>query len=53
MEHHPGVVDTDNSIPSDPGPSGPMASVIRQVIKDNLMNKYHNKSSYFVIKEIK
>ena len=54
MEDHPGVVNTDNSIPSDPGPSGAMASVIRQVIKDNLRNKYHNnsKSSYFVIKEI-
>ena len=35
MEDHPGVVNTDNSIPSDPGPSGAMASVIRQVIKDN------------------
>ena len=54
MEDHPGVVNTDNSIPSDPGPSGAIASVIRQVIKDNLRNKYHNnsKSSYFVIKEI-
>ena len=29
-----------------------MASVIRQVIKDNPRNRYHNKSSYFVIKEI-
>ena len=54
MEDHPGVVNTDNSIPSDPGPSGAMASVIRQLIKDNLRNRYHNnsKSSYFVIKEI-
>ena len=54
MEDHPGVVNTDNSIPSDPGPSGAMASVIRQVIKDNLGNKHHNNSklSYFVIKEI-
>ena len=48
------VVNTDNSILSDPRPSGAMASVIRQVIKDNLGNKYHNNSklSYFVIKEI-
>ena len=48
------VVNTDNSILSDPRPSGAMASVIRQVIKDNLGNKYHknSKSSYFVIKEI-
>ena len=44
MEDHPGVVNTDNSIPSDPGPSGAMASVIRQVIKDNPRNKYHNNS---------
>ena len=46
------VVNTDNSILSDPRPSGAMASVIRQVIKDNPRNRYHNKSSYFVIKEI-
>ena len=46
------VVNTDNSILSDPRPSGAMASVIRQVIKDNPRNRYHNKLSYFVIKEI-
>ena len=45
MEDHPGVVNTDNSIPSDPEPSGAMASVIiiRKIIKDNLRNKYHKK----------
>ena len=42
MEDHPGVVDTDNSIPSDPGTSSARASVIRQVIKDNLGNKCRN-----------
>ena len=55
MEDHPGVVDTDNSIPSDPGTSSARALVIRQVIKDNLGNKYHNnsKSSYFVDTDIR
>ena len=55
MEDHAGVVDTDNSITSDPGTSSARASVIRQVLKDNLGNKYHNnsKSSYFVDTEIR
>ena len=55
MEDHPGVVDTDNYIPSDPGTSSARASVIREVVKDNLGNKFHNnsKSSYFVDTEIR
>ena len=51
MEDHPGVVNTDNSIPSDPEPSGAMASVIiiRQIIKDNLRKKYHKNSIQVIL----